>query len=325
MRRLTQAAVPLSVVHPAGDMLLAYEIEMIRSDTQCPLFTYHAASLHPRLAQLLSSLAEDPQVWGPLEQVDWQRGTTVQLHDRQLIINTLAADCLILRRILGEVTSVSATGATQSGQQLGQLSVFLTGAGERTARWTLNPGPQPSGARLTVRGQHQCQILHFSADGNDCWVEASSVSDEARHAAATVTVDDPAAPLAARHCLQRVVSSLRGGTRVPTAGLEWTDVCRTLEITDAVERSIQRRRTIELYHEQVTEEETFKSIMAAGGCGLLLWVLLLLLVAGVVEGLQLPLRHAAIWRLYPVALLAPLAIFIGLQLLTLVFPRPVGE
>ena len=65
--------------------------------------------------------------------------------------------------------------------------------------------------------------------------------------------------------------------------------------------------------------------MAVGGCGLLLWVLLLLLVAGVVEGLKLPLRHAAIWRLYPVALLAPLAFFIGLQLLKLVFRRPVGE
>jgi hypothetical protein len=101
--------------------------------------------------------------------------------------------------------------------------------------------------------------------------------------------------------------------------LTWDDICRALEITDAVQRSVKRQRTIELYHEQVTEQETFKGMMAAGGCGMLMWVLLLLMVAGLVEGLQLPIRNLAIWRLWPFFLFAPLVIFLALQLLQFVF------
>ncbi len=100
----------------------------------------------------------------------------------------------------------------------------------------------------------------------------------------------------------------------------WEDVCRALEVTDGVVRSCQRRRTIDLYHEQVSEQATFKSVMAAGGCAMLMWVLAMLLIAGVVEGLELPIRDMAIWRLYPLAIFLPLAFFLGLQLLQLVFP-----
>jgi hypothetical protein len=104
-------------------------------------------------------------------------------------------------------------------------------------------------------------------------------------------------------------------------GVSWEEVCRSLEVTDAVERSAARRRTIELHHEPVTEQETFKSMMAAGGCGMLIWVLLCLLVVGIVEGLKIPLRDTAIWQLWPALMFAPLAVFLALQLLQLVFPR----
>ena len=63
-----------------------------------------------------------------------------------------------------------------------------------------------------------------------------------------------------------------------------------------------------------------ESMMAAGGCGMLLWVILWLLVAGLVEGLQLPLREMTVWRVWPVLLFAPLLVFLALQLLQFVFP-----
>jgi hypothetical protein len=43
-------------------------------------------------------------------------------------------------------------------------------------------------------------------------------------------------------------------------------------------------------------------------------------MVGIVDGLRLPLREMAIWRLWPGLLVAPLAVFLALQLLQLVFP-----
>ena len=129
----------------------------------------------------------------------------------------------------------------------------------------------------------------------------------------TSVSDSPETWQPADEFLQRLAEN--GDAPKSVAWTTWDEACRSLEVTDAVERSIRRKRTIELYHEQVTEQETFKSVMAAGGCGMLLWVLMLLLIAGVVEGLHLPLRETFIWRLWPVFLFVPLAVFLALSTL----------
>jgi myo-inositol 2-dehydrogenase/D-chiro-inositol 1-dehydrogenase len=110
--------------------------------------------------------------------------------------------------------------------------------------------------------------------------------------------------------------------RTAASSDDWDEACRALEIEEAIERSSRRGRTIDLHHEQVSEEETFKGMMAVGGCAMLVWVLSMLLMAGLVEGLQLPLRNTIVWRLWPLALILPLALFLLLQLLRLVFERP---
>ncbi len=98
---------------------------------------------------------------------------------------------------------------------------------------------------------------------------------------------------------------------------DWQAACRVLELEEAIERSARRGRAIDLHHERVTERETFKSIMAAGGCLLLLWVLMLLVAASVIEGLRIgsPL-FGKIWILL---LAGPLVLFLGLQLLQFAF------
>ncbi len=48
---------------------------------------------------------------------------------------------------------------------------------------------------------------------------------------------------------------------------------------------------------------------------MLMWVLFMLLVAGIVEGLKLPIRESTFWQLWSVILFTPLGIFLLLQLL----------
>jgi predicted dehydrogenase len=59
--------------------------------------------------------------------------------------------------------------------------------------------------------------------------------------------------------------------------LSWQDAVRSLELDDAVRRSVERRRTSTLEFQEVTEEASFKGTMTLVGCGLL-WVSLLLLI-----------------------------------------------
>ncbi len=107
----------------------------------------------------------------------------------------------------------------------------------------------------------------------------------------------------------------------------WEDACRSVELSDSVESSYRRGKTISLYHEQHSEEETFKSMMAAGGCLALLLTLVafpLLVLLGslpVFAGTgwdRLPWRllHPRIWPAY---LLVLLLLFLGMQLFRLVF------
>ena len=102
---------------------------------------------------------------------------------------------------------------------------------------------------------------------------------------------------------------------------KWNDACRDIEVSEAIRDSLRRQRTIELHYGEHSEEATFMGLMAIGGCGLLVLAPLLLLVAGIVEGLQLPFREHPLWRIWPLYLLAALAVFLLLQVFKLVFQK----
>ncbi len=40
-----------------------------------------------------------------------------------------------------------------------------------------------------------------------------------------------------------------------------------------------------------------------------------------VEGLDLPIRQTGFWKNWPIVLMAPIAVFLGLQFLRMLFPR----
>ena len=88
-----------------------------------------------------------------------------------------------------------------------------------------------------------------------------------------------------------------------------------------MDRSLLRGRTIELFNEEPTEEQSFKGVMAMGGCLTLMASFGVLLLVALVEALQLPIRGWLIWRLWPVYLLTPLAVFLLMQLLQLAIKR----
>ena len=124
--------------------------------------------------------------------------------------------------------------------------------------------------------------------------------------------------------LKDLANALKGTEPRPT----WLDACRDVEIAETAERSAVRGRTIELYQEEHSEQETFKWVMSVGGCLVLALTLVGLLAAFAVGGVQMLLRDPNVkvestpwplWlKLWPVY---PIVFFLLLQFLQLVF-RP---
>ena len=323
LRKLVQAAKPLLVIHPACEAIIAFELDMIRQDTQAVLIPYRPWRWHPALMQLVESIADgQASAIGRIEQVTLDR----EMEDRQpqTVLAQLARDAGILHPLLGRIERVSAMGGDQS-RQFTNLTVTLSGQEGRIARWTVHPATERPRARLTVVGTAGSSRLEMpqelqqwksvdEVDGLESWVRW-----------------DPA--LTALAALEQAIETNADDT-------DWLEAIRELEIVDGVERSLRRGRTIELLDQRPQEEGTFKGVMAVGGCGLLLLTLMILIVGSVVEGLQLP-RHRPlqdgtattdgslaettsvepgypVWlRLWPVY---PFGLFLLLQLFRLVYP-----
>ncbi|MBN02037.1 MAG: hypothetical protein CMJ77_23270 [Planctomycetaceae bacterium] len=303
LRKLVQAGTPMLLIQSTCQMIVAFELEMIRQDSKCVMLPYHPMLFHPAYQAIRKLVTdENTEQLGNIEQIIWNRQAVTR--DRKTVLDTFTHDAIVLRDLLGNVTRIAAMVSSDSDSGFANLGVQLTGSDEQLARWSIGPVQEHSGAKLTVVGSTGSAVLAMLPN-EPCQL---SIDGKRKEIKETCPVN------AALAWAEEHLASDDGSM--------WDQACRVMELEDAVQRSARRGRTIELYNEMVSERETFKSMMAAGGCGLLLWVMFLLLVAGIVEGLQLPIRDSLFWRLWPVYLAAPLFIFLLMQLLQLAAAKP---
>lgn len=86
-----------------------------------------------------------------------------------------------------------------------------------------------------------------------------------------------------------------------------------LELSDAVDKSLRRRRTVDVYFDSGSERNVFKSQMTAIGCGVLTWTLLGMIVfLTAAQVLELP---PAVLHLGRILWIAPVVLFLAVQLL----------
>src|SRR5258708_35036324 len=75
--------------------------------------------------------------------------------------------------------------------------------------------------------------------------------------------------------LKQAISDDAGQLLQPS--VTWQDTVRSLELDDAVRRSVERRRFSSLEYPEASEEVGFKGTMTLAGCGLI-WALLLVVI-----------------------------------------------
>jgi len=324
LRKLVQAAVPMIVVCPACEAIVGFEIEMIRRDTKTLVIPYVPYASHPAIDRLSEwMLQEEESPVGKVEQVVLEREQADR--SREAVLVRLGRDAMLLREFIGTIQTVSASGPpTAVGRdplgpkskelpRLSNLSVHFGGEDGVAARWSVAPAVQQDVGRLTIIGQRGKAVLTMPASGD--W---SLQLPDGNQNTERANLEDDA---------ERVFSWLTHGIESDEFydAESWLAACRDQEAAEAVDRSLARGRTIELFNEEHTEEESFKGVMAIGGCLLLVMALGVLFLAVVVEGLRLPMRGWALWRLWPFYLLVPIVAFLLLQLLQVVVKREEGD
>jgi hypothetical protein len=318
-RKLAQAAIPLLVVCPASEAIVGFEIEMIRRDAGgviVPLVPGASNSGIREAVKIVTAGTNSPI--GAVEQVVFERGLVDR--SRTSVLTAFARDAAILRQMIGTIRSISATGpAPTPGRDplgpkpkelppLANLSVHVGGEEGLAARWSVVPSHGSEHASLTLIGASGTAMLQMPEKGE--WI--LEVAGTERKASSF------APERGFKEALWQLSHSLDPVSRDQEA---WLNACRDQEAAEAIDRSLARGRMIELFNEQHTEEESFKGIMAMGGCLMLVGALGVVFLATIVEGLRLPLRDWAVWRYWPLYLLAPIVVFLMLQLLQLVVKK----
>lgn len=306
LRKLIAAGVPLVVEHPIhSSMLVAYELEMIRKEIGSLLIPYDPALYSEAFQSLQRLVLSESSSIGAIEQVivDQRRQNRTPERVRELF----ARDALLLRLLCGDLTRLSAMAPTAATDSYANLGIQLSGPSGSLVRWSIGPRDELTGARFTVIGAIGRATLTIPEHGNyrlEVRCERGDTAQEFEHGA-TAKVE-----------LDRLLSLLDRGEIEP----DWPDASRAIELSDSIERSLKKSRTVDLYNEDFTEQGTFKGTMTSLGCGLLL-ISLGVLVVGV-AGVTMGIKWATYW---PQALFLVLVAFLGLQLLKLVFPdQPAG-
>lgn len=369
LRKLTQAGFPMLATVPACEAIIGFELEMIRRDVNGILIPYHLDFCDPVLRDLMDQLQSHSGDFfsSPLEQVIMER--QLASRDLSLLRHQLNRDTALIRQLTGGIARVSGLGqAFSAGTGPFHLTVNFDSPEKTLCSWTLSTTDQPYLARLTlVMAQGQRSLRQSPETRGWAWEEPTGDSlppSENRTPAVPPTrcmldhflgllpqTEDKSPSAKTASPEERVVSSEPplGTLSSPSNAypLTWMDACRSQEAAETVERAVSRGRTIELFNEEHSEEGTFKGLMAAGSCSILMLTLFVLVVGSIIEGVRLPYarqreraatrdateldvtREAAprearqplsLWiRLWPVY---PLLLFLLLQTLNLIFVPP---
>jgi predicted dehydrogenase len=309
LRKLIQTSVPVLASQPVQDsMLVYYELDMIRRDTNSLVMPYLPERSHPAVQIVHSLVAQaSNSPLGAVQQVIFQRRQSSP--EKRAVANQFARDVDVIRAVAGDMTRLGAMAGAQQTENYAGLGVQMTGPAGVSARWSLEPLHGEPGALLSVLGANGKATIEMRHGAAPWALELTAHGKTDRQE--FPDWDPPA------EALDQLASALQGGRVEP----DWVDAARAVELAETIERSLRKSRTIDLYYEDYTEQSTFKGLMASMGCGLLIFGLLVMGAVAIGDLMGLPAQKS-----WAYLLAGGMGIFLLLQLLMLVFQRePQGQ
>jgi len=317
LKRLAAEAVPLLVVHPALDSVLPYyEIDMARRESGALICHYNPLLVREVLVELSQWVANGHPAVGSIHQITCER--RIPDGDRRTAFRHLARDAEFIAVIAGDIRRVTAIGPPAADRSFASLQVQISAASQPTIRWSVRIASRgESGLVVTLLGDQgsvTLQILENRQYGEEsiCYLETASEHQQDHQ---YLQVDDPATTTV-QHFLKALEDP--SGTAENST---WESATRAMEVLDAVELSLEKARTIDVYQQQLTERLAFRGIMAALGCGLLIVIILVIILVTVIGGAEANVGQRLL-PAWPMMLLAMLGFFLLLQAVPLLARKP---
>jgi predicted dehydrogenase len=234
----------------------------------------------------------------------------------------LLVDADLLRTLCGAYDQVTALRSGDAEHGFSLATVTLAGRSAPQAVWTAAAGGD-NDWRLTLTGDRGTAVLE--GDPSRAWFHLTvdrggqQEIDETQSDAAFPWLVEQFSAAAAR---PPMADSEVANSEAPPRHSFWDELARDVELVDAVERSVRRRRTIDVFFDTPSERGIFKTQMTAVGC-----CLLVLTPAAIVIYLALAANIAIpplVKRVLVALLFLPLGVFLVLQLL-LFISRPASR
>jgi myo-inositol 2-dehydrogenase/D-chiro-inositol 1-dehydrogenase len=311
LRPLIQTRMPVLVSHPVSlSMLDCFELEMIREETKCVVLAYTPGRWHPASAELGTILdGGQSSPIAAVEQITFER--FLQCRERDGVLGQFARDADLIQFIAGPATKLHAMGSAPADRpnRYANVAVQMTCSDGLVCRWTVAPVETAAGGKLTLVGS-QGKVILWMPDGKDPWrlelrtIAGSSAQEYPQWNAAEAALE--------------MLSLAVANNEIDS---NWNDAARTVELADAIDRSMAKGRTIDLHHEEFSDVGTFKGTMASAGCGLLVVGLILVVVVALIHTLAAQAGWNRLARMldgWPYLVLVVFGIFLLLQLLVFV-------
>jgi predicted dehydrogenase len=314
LKRLAAEAMPLLVVHPVFESVLPYyEVDMTRRETYGIVQHYNPVVGHPIVAELQGWVDAGHPTLGQIHQVTCERrlGDNV----RRSAVEHLARDVELLASVAGDIRRVTAIGPRSADDSFASLQVQMSSSGPASLRWSVRSSPQAAtGLDLALIGERGSAVARIddlrSEDGQMAWELQTRAEDQQDRR--TLERFDLAGA-----AIERLAEAIaETDTERRAARSTWESATRAMEVVDAVDLSLAKGRTIDVYQQQLTERLAFRGTMAALGCGLLMVGFVAIVLVTMLGGAERQGRPPLVPG-WPMVLLAVLAFFLVLQVVPL--------
>lgn len=329
VRQLVQAGkavlLPPELTQPAA---FFYELALVEAESPGRIFPLLGLRGHPLVLKLQTLLSQN--ALGTLRHVQLDRqsmtshGTTARLLSETDLSQAFLGDVDLLRNLCGVYDQVTASRSGDAGNGYSLASVTLAGTHAPQAVWTAAATSGNDVWRLTVVGDAATAVLEGDPDRPPfrltlCVGGEPAFREESPSDPGPWLLDKFAASAGAVASTDIQATPARGDAKSISL---WGELARAVELIEAVERSVRRRRTIDVYFETPSERGLFKTQMTAAGCSLLVLTLVAVVVyLGTAAAIELPplLKQILVGLIF-----LPLGLFLALQLLVFV-ARPASR
>jgi hypothetical protein len=298
---------------------IAYEAAMIQKDTRCLLLPLLPLPFHPALARL-SQLVEDFDSIGVLQLLQIELTlTSTQFGASETPAGKPSLPGWEIMRLLGgEITEVSAFArgnAIESGEPL-----LLSGQFDRHGVFQLSYLPKqvsPFAEFVATGGTGRAELVFPEGLAGPAVLFVETQRGPSRKETWESWDPWPRMVEIFEKALEKVsqteeAGAVATGSRVANQSrafqLDWQTAVRSLELDDAARRSVERRRASALEYPEASEEVGFKGTMTLVGCGVLWFILIVVILARWEPQLG--------WVIIPL-----LVLFLGMQLFRWVIPK----